>query len=70
MTELADADRRQSERIADIPRMRQAMSEAIQQALLEHKWAGNPVAVWRNEQVVWIPPERIPEVLEDEPPEE
>jgi hypothetical protein len=67
MTEATDADRRLNERVGNIARNRRAMGEAIQQALLEHKRAGNPVAVWRNGQVVWIPPEDIPEELDDEP---
>jgi len=29
-------------------------------ALLQHKGAGNPIAVWRDGQVVWIEPQDIP----------
>ena len=32
----------------------------LRAALLDHKRAGNPVAVWRDGQVVWIAPEDIP----------
>ena len=36
-----------------------AMNEAVREALVEHKRAGNPVAEWRDGKVVWIPPEKI-----------
>jgi hypothetical protein len=57
---LENDDRPPSERIYDIPRMLEAMSQAVREALLEHKRAGNPVAVWRDGQVVLIQPEDIP----------
>jgi len=31
----------------------------FQQALLEHKRAGNPIAVSEDDQVAWIQPEQI-----------
>jgi hypothetical protein len=31
----------------------------VQQALLQHKRAGNPVAASENGQVIWIAPEQI-----------
>jgi hypothetical protein len=31
-----------------------------------HKRMGNPIAVWENEQVVWIAPEEI-DVPDEEP---
>ena len=39
--------------------IREALCRAVQQALLEHKRAGNPVAVSEDDQVVWIQPEQI-----------
>ena len=36
-----------------------ALKMAVQQALLQHKKAGNPVAAWRDGKVVLIPPSRI-----------
>jgi len=39
--------------------IREAFCRAVQQALLEHKRAGNPVAVSEDDQVVWIQPEQI-----------
>jgi hypothetical protein len=37
-----------------------ALELAVQDALWRHKQLGNPVAVWRDGKVVWIPPEEIP----------
>jgi hypothetical protein len=36
-----------------------ALKQAVQEALLRHKQAGNPVVVWRDGKIVWIPPEEI-----------
>ena len=36
-----------------------ALRKAVQQALLQHKKAGNPVAAWRDGKVVLIQPEDI-----------
>ena len=67
MTGTADADRALNERVANIPRNLHALGLAIREALLQHKRAGNPVAVWRDERVVWIQPEDIPSELDGEP---
>ena len=53
------------ERVADLPRIERALRLAVREALRDHKLAGNPVAVWRNGRVEWIPPEEIPD-----PPDE
>ncbi len=37
-----------------------ALKQAGESALWRHKQAGNPVAVWREGKVLWIPPEEIP----------
>lgn len=42
-----------------------ALAQAVREAILEHKRAGNPIAVWQDGRVVWIPPE---EIVVDEPP--
>ena len=42
-----------------------ALKQAVQSALLRHKQVGNPVAVWRDGKVVWIPPEEIPVLEQD-----
>ncbi|MGH7577594.1 MAG: hypothetical protein ACREM1_21030 [Longimicrobiales bacterium] len=50
-----------SERVNDIPRITRALRHAVREALRRHKLAGNPVAVWEDGRVVWIPAEDIPE---------
>jgi len=37
-----------------------ALKEAVKQAMIEHKLSGDPIVVWRNGKVVWIPAEKIP----------
>ncbi|MGK7902213.1 MAG: hypothetical protein AB4352_12535 [Hormoscilla sp.] len=37
-----------------------ALKQAVEKALWQHKQAGNPIAVWRDGRVIWIPPEAIP----------
>jgi hypothetical protein len=54
-----------AELLANADAIEAAMNEAIREALLDHQRAGNPVAEWRNGQVVWILPEEI--LLEEEP---
>ncbi len=36
-----------------------AIARGVRDALLQHKRAGNPVAVWRGGQVVLLQPEEI-----------
>ena len=36
-----------------------AIKAAVREAALQHKQKGLPLAVWRDERVVWIPPEEI-----------
>ena len=55
-----DSERTPAERVEDIPRILAEMRLAVREALLSHKRAGNPVAVWRNNRVEWIQPEDIP----------
>jgi len=49
-----------SERLLDIGLIQGAIARAVRAALLRHKQAGNPIAVWQDGQVVWIAPEDIP----------
>jgi hypothetical protein len=60
MTTSPDSDRTPAQRVDDIPRVLSALKEAVQEALLRHKLAGNAVAVWRNGRVEWVAPEDIP----------
>lgn len=50
-----------AERVDDLNRIQFEMSEAVREALAIHRRAGNPVAVWRNDRVEWIPANEIPE---------
>jgi len=36
-----------------------ALNRAVKLALVEHKRAGNPVAVWRDGKVAWLDPDQI-----------
>jgi hypothetical protein len=57
-----------SERVNDLPRILDAMKEAVREALVRHQRAGHPIAVWRDGQVVWIQPEDIPSALGQDRP--
>ena len=46
-----------------------ALARATRDALRQHKAAGNPIAVWRDEKVVWIPADQI-EIADDPPLQE
>jgi hypothetical protein len=35
------------------------IQSGINDALLKHKQAGNQVCEWRDNKIVWIPPEKI-----------
>jgi hypothetical protein len=45
--------------LRDIKLIEDALALAVREALLRHRQAGNPIAVWRDGQVVWIAPEDI-----------
>ena len=51
--------------LAEAEQVEAAVQAAVRDALIQHKRAGNPIAVWENNQVVWIPPEQIE--IPDEP---
>jgi hypothetical protein len=53
--------------LSDSDRIERALQRAVQEALRMHKRAGNPVAVWRDGEVVWLAPEEIPVPLEPAP---
>lgn len=44
---------------ADKEEVLRRFTVAVREALLDHKRAGNPVAVWRDGKVVIVPPEEI-----------
>ncbi len=60
MTDRAHDPPNPLERIQDYPRILAALRGAVQKALLSHKRAGNPVAIWQDGRVVWVPPDGIP----------
>ena len=68
MSDGPDSKLTPAERVKDTPRITRALRSAVREALQEHKRAGNPVAVWRNDRVEWIQPEDI--VIPDEDGEE
>lgn len=47
------------ERVNDLPRILDAMKQAVREALVRHKRAGSPVAAWRDGRVVWIQPDEL-----------
>jgi len=55
-----------SELFADDNLITEALGQAVREALMRHKQAGNPVCEWRDGKVIWIPPE---EIVIDEPAE-
>ncbi len=48
------------ERLEDVPRILHAMRQGVRRALARHRALGNPIVVWRDDRVVWIPAEEIP----------
>jgi hypothetical protein len=59
MTSPSDSSLSPAERVHDVPRILAALKKAVQEALRDHKLAGNPVAIWQDGRVVWIQPEDI-----------
>lgn len=47
-------------RVDDVSLILHAMRQGVREALARHREMGNPVAVWRDGRVVWIPAEEIP----------
>jgi hypothetical protein len=60
MTSPAESELPPTERVHDVPRILAALRRAVEEALLSHKRAGNPVAIWRNDRVEWVQPADIP----------
>lgn len=44
----------------DPSKVTQIIQKGIRAALLKHKQVGNPVCEWKNNKVIWISPENIP----------
>jgi hypothetical protein len=54
-----------AERVSDLDRIERALRAAVRDALQRHKRDGDPVAVWREGRVVWLPPDQIPSLSDD-----
>ena len=65
MKKNTDSHPAPAQRVEDLEAIKSALGQAVGEALLKHKQAGNPVAVWRNGQVVWVAPEDIPVLKSD-----
>jgi hypothetical protein len=46
--------------LSDPKRVTQIIQIGIKIALAKHKQIGNPVCEWRDNKIVWIPPDQIP----------
>lgn len=60
MSAFADS-RSPAERVDDDDKILFEMSQAVREALGQHRRAGNSVAVWRDGRVELIPADEIPE---------
>jgi hypothetical protein len=49
---------------ADREKVTEALARGVREALIQHKRAGKPIVVWKDGEIVWIPPEEIP--IDDE----
>lgn len=54
-----------ADRVADLPKIQEALGRGVRDALRRHKQAHNPVVTWRDGRVVWVAPEDIPIDLEE-----
>lgn len=48
-----------AERLRDDRLIQEALTRAVRDALRRHKQAGNPIAVWQDDRVVWIEAKNI-----------
>ncbi len=49
-------------KLSDIPigiRAEEALKKAVAETIADHKRAGDPIVIWRDGEVVEIPPEQI-----------
>jgi len=51
-------------------RIERALRRGVREALIRHKKLGQPIVIWRDGKVVWVPAEEIeiPPPVEDETP--
>ena len=53
------SDKKVMKVFSDPARLNQTLQSGIHTALLRHKQAGNFVCEWKDNKVVWVPPELI-----------
>lgn len=53
-------DKHVAEFFRDPNKIMRSLKAGVKAALIQHKLAGNPVCVWRDNKVVWIPADEIP----------
>jgi hypothetical protein len=58
------SNRSVAERFHDQELIQRTLAEAVAEAILQHKRAGNPICEWRNGRVVWIEPADIPDLTQ------
>ena len=63
---MTDPDRDLEQILADTGKIEAALRAAVRKALVLHKQAGNPVAVWRDGKVEWMDVERLEELEDSE----
>ena len=69
MKSIARDGRAPAELVLDSARATRAMRAAVRDALLAHKRDGDPIVVWRDGHVVWVPADEIViPLLDDAPP--
>ena len=57
-----------NKKLSDIPigiRAEEALKKAVAETIADHKRAGDPIVIWRDGEIVQIPPEQI-EVREEQ----
>ena len=66
MTKAAEPNLEPYQLVEDIPRALHALRLAARDTLIAHKRDGDPIVVWEDGRVKWIPADEI--VIPDEPP--
>ena len=64
MAMAATAKDRIAEVLADDQRVLAAMNRGVREALVEHHRLGRSVVIYRDGQIIEVPPEEIPALLE------
>jgi hypothetical protein len=59
---MTDPDRDLEQILADKSKIEAALRAAVRKALVLHKQAGNPIAVWRDGKVEWMDVEQLEEL--------